>query len=103
MGFLFGEFSFENDDRLQTVYSHFESNLKNILSAAAEKDCHVLLSTIAVNLLDCPPFISDDGGHAEASYGKGLAHQGRGDVQGHWLLSKKLAIWMDFGCERIAS
>ncbi len=82
MDFYLENSVFENDDRLQTVYSHFESNLNNILSAAAEKDCQVLLSTVAVNLSDCPPFISDDGGHAEASYRKGLVHQGRGDVQG---------------------
>jgi tetratricopeptide (TPR) repeat protein len=82
MDFYLENAVFEDDDRLQTVYRHFERNLSDMLSAAAIEDCQVLLSTVAVNLLDCPPFISGDDGDAKASYQKGIALQGRGDVEG---------------------
>jgi tetratricopeptide (TPR) repeat protein len=64
---------FEDDKRLQTVYRHFDRNLSDIISAAADKDCPVVLSTVGVNLLDCPPFVSRKSEHANASYQTGLA------------------------------
>ena len=82
MDFYLENAVFRDDDRLQTVYQHFERNLNDILSAATDQDCRVLLSTVAVNLLDCPPFISRDDGHANASYQKGIAQRGLGDVEG---------------------
>jgi tetratricopeptide (TPR) repeat protein len=47
--------------RLRRVYAHFESNLGEILDTAADAGVPVLLSTVAVNLKDCPPFASLQG------------------------------------------
>lgn len=82
MDFYLQNAVFEGDGRLQTVYWHFERNLSDMLSTAANENCQVLLSTVAVNLLDCPPFISRDDGDANASYQNGIAQQERGDVEG---------------------
>jgi tetratricopeptide (TPR) repeat protein len=45
-----------NDPRKQAVYRNFERNLRDILRAGLDAGTHVLLSTVAVNLKDCPPF-----------------------------------------------
>lgn len=42
----------------QTVYRSFERNLEDILRAGVKSGAHVLLSTVAVNLKDSPPFAS---------------------------------------------
>jgi len=47
-----------DDPRMRTVYHHFERNLKDILSIARKSGAGVVLSTVAVNLEDCPPFAS---------------------------------------------
>jgi tetratricopeptide (TPR) repeat protein len=46
------------DPRLQKVYAHFESNLRDILRLGGKAGAKILLSTVAVNLKDCPPFAS---------------------------------------------
>jgi tetratricopeptide (TPR) repeat protein len=43
--------------RLRT-YANFESNLRDILRAGRRAGVPVILSTVAVNLKDCPPFAS---------------------------------------------
>ena len=63
---------YEDDERLQSVYKHFDRNLGDLISAAADKDCPVILSTVAVNLLDSPPFVSRKSEHANAQYQLGL-------------------------------
>ncbi len=45
-----------NDPRRQRVYNNFERNLEGILSAGLASGAKVVLSTVAVNLKDCPPF-----------------------------------------------
>jgi Flp pilus assembly protein TadD len=47
-----------NDARKQVVYRNFERNLRDILQAGLDSGAHILLSTVAVNLKDCPPFAS---------------------------------------------
>ena len=47
-----------DDPELQRVYSHFESNLDDIIAAAESSGAKVLVSTVAVNLKDSAPFIS---------------------------------------------
>ncbi len=47
-----------DDPRLQDVYEHYDANLRDILDAAGKEDCPVIVSTVAVNLLDNPPFAS---------------------------------------------
>src|SRR5262249_37579086 len=47
-----------DDPRKETVYRHFQRNLDDILEAGANSGAHVILSTVAVNLKDCPPFAS---------------------------------------------
>lgn len=46
------------DSRLPKVYQHFRDNLDDIVRAGNEADVRVIVSTVAVNLRDCPPFAS---------------------------------------------
>lgn len=46
------------DSRRATVYQNFESNLRDILSAGTKSGTKIVLSTVSVNLRDCPPFAS---------------------------------------------
>jgi tetratricopeptide (TPR) repeat protein len=52
---------------LQGTYKNFESNLREIVNTARDSGAHVLLSTVATNLKDCPPFAS--------AHRKGLSSQ----------------------------
>ena len=45
-----------DDPHKQVVYRNFEKNLRDILQAGLDSGAHVLLSSVAVNLKDCPPF-----------------------------------------------
>ena len=45
-----------DDVRRRAVYRNFEQNLRDILRAGLDSGAHILLSTVAVNLKDCPPF-----------------------------------------------
>jgi tetratricopeptide (TPR) repeat protein len=44
------------DPHKQTVYRNFERNLDEILKAGQSSGAKMILSTVAVNLKDCPPF-----------------------------------------------
>jgi tetratricopeptide (TPR) repeat protein len=46
------------DPRKEVVYQNFRRNLDDILRAGVSSGAKILLSTIAVNLKDCPPFAS---------------------------------------------
>ena len=46
------------DPRKQKVYQYFQRNLEDILAAARGAAAQVVLSTVAANLRDCPPFAS---------------------------------------------
>jgi len=52
------------DPRKAEVYHYFRENLESVLGAARKSGAKVVLSTVAVNLKDCPPFASE---HARAS------------------------------------
>ncbi len=54
------------DPRKAGVYRYFRENLESVLAAARKGGAKVVLSTIAVNLKDCPPFASE---HARPSEG----------------------------------
>jgi tetratricopeptide (TPR) repeat protein len=45
-----------DDRRLQRVYDHFRRNLADILQSARQKGVPVVVSTLATNLKDSPPF-----------------------------------------------
>ena len=47
-----------NDPRKETVYRNFEANLGDIVEAGVNSGAKVILSTLSVNLKDCPPFAS---------------------------------------------
>ena len=47
-----------NDPRKLSVYRNFEGNLRDIVSAGVNSGAKVILSTVSVNLKDCPPFAS---------------------------------------------
>jgi len=44
------------DPHKQKVYQNFKSNLEGILDAGKNSGAKIILSTMAVNLKDCPPF-----------------------------------------------
>jgi tetratricopeptide (TPR) repeat protein len=46
------------DSRKDTVYHNFDGNLCDIVSAGVNSGARVILSTMSVNLRDCPPFAS---------------------------------------------
>ncbi len=47
-----------DDPRRQTVYHNFQHNLTDIVKSGLHSGADILLSTVAVNLKDCPPFAS---------------------------------------------
>jgi len=47
-----------DDPRLERVYDQFAQNLRDICAVAWDTDARVILSTVAVNLRDNPPFAS---------------------------------------------
>lgn len=47
-----------DDPRMAKVYSHFERNLREIVALGRQSGARVLVSTVASNLKDCPPFAS---------------------------------------------
>lgn len=47
-----------DDPRLEAVYSHLAANLDDVVDAAEGAGARVFLSTVAVNLVDEPPFAS---------------------------------------------
>ena len=72
----------------KTAYHHFQHNLRDILKAGLDSGAKVVLSTVAVNLRDCPPFASaaDPGvpqGRHEA-FEQLCAEGDRAEEQGLW-------------------
>ena len=47
-----------DDPRMDSVYSHYEDNLKSIIKTLRDKGMHVLLSSVPVNLRHSAPFLS---------------------------------------------
>ena len=47
-----------DDPRLAAVYAHLRENLRDVVAAGTGAGADVALSTVAVNLLDSPPFAS---------------------------------------------
>jgi tetratricopeptide (TPR) repeat protein len=47
-----------DDPRMGLVYHHFSQNFANIVTAGEHCGAGIVLSTVAVNLRDCPPFAS---------------------------------------------
>jgi tetratricopeptide (TPR) repeat protein len=77
-----------DDPHKQTVYRNFERNLDDILKRGLASGAKIVLSTVAVNLKDCPPFGTVSGADLPASerakYEK-LREEGEAaDVQGHF-------------------
>ena len=71
-----------DDPRLAKVYQHFETNLRDIIETGSRAGAKIVLSTVASNLKDCPPFASV---HAprfsktndwDAAYREGIERQG---------------------------
>jgi tetratricopeptide (TPR) repeat protein len=74
--------------RKEAVYRNFRQNLRDILRAGLDSGARVVLSTVAVNLKDSPPFASfsstnlpaTDRSRYEALFADGLA----GETRGAW-------------------
>jgi tetratricopeptide (TPR) repeat protein len=50
-----------DDPRMESVYSHYENNLTDIIETLRSKGIHVLLSSVPVNLRHSAPFLSVHG------------------------------------------
>lgn len=61
---------------LNVMADQFARNLTRIIRVARRHDAQVILSSVAVNLADCPPFGRDDAAHAEFERAQALMHQG---------------------------
>jgi tetratricopeptide (TPR) repeat protein len=69
----------------ETVYRNFQANLDHILQAGGRSDSRIILSTVAVNLKDCPPFASvtntnlpaEDRARFEQLFRQGVALEGQ--------------------------
>lgn len=79
---MFRELHFEQDDpRLTGTYRSFEKNLERIISILKQEGVRVVVSTIAVNLSDCPPFGQKSARAAELyRRGERLAAEGDTDA-----------------------
>jgi len=77
-----------DDPRRQVVYQSFARNLQDILDLGVNSGAKVLLSTVAVNLKDCPPFASELGGEVPqatgAAYDKLCAQASAAEAQGNF-------------------
>jgi tetratricopeptide (TPR) repeat protein len=47
-----------DDPRMAKVYAHFETNLREIIEIGSGSGAKIILSTVASNLKNCPPFAS---------------------------------------------
>ncbi len=68
-----------DDPRLARTYANFGANLDEILDAAGATGAKVLLSTVAVNLRDCAPFLSRHGPLTPAQQAEWESANARGD------------------------
>lgn len=70
----------------ETVYRNFHANLNDILRAGVNAGASIILSTVAVNLKDCPPFASvsntnlpaQDRARFERLFRQGVSLEGQG-------------------------
>lgn len=69
----------QDDRRLANVYRSFEKNLADIIRTGRDSGAGVVVSTVAVNLKDCPPFAGRD---AESEYSLGRRLLAQGDMAG---------------------
>jgi Flp pilus assembly protein TadD len=87
---------------LGIVYKHFRRNLLDICRLAEQRGIRVILSTVPVNLKDCPPFASLHGADLgaaelnkwESHYGRGVELQENGDIE-NALIQFRLAEQVD--------
>jgi hypothetical protein len=76
-----------DDPRREVVYHHFSRNLRDIVQTGLNSGAKILLSTVAVNLKDCPPFASlansnlppADRAQFNQFFGDGVQAQTQGD------------------------
>jgi tetratricopeptide (TPR) repeat protein len=73
------------DRKRERVYGNFEQNLRDILKAGQNCGANIILSTMSVNLRDCPPFASMANSNGPAAqrfqdeYAAGLGYEKLGD------------------------
>jgi tetratricopeptide (TPR) repeat protein len=56
-----------HDSRRETVCQNFQRNLTDIVETGEKSGARIILSTVGVNLKDCPPFASDANTNASAA------------------------------------
>ena len=77
-----------DDPRMAKVYAHFRANLKDIVRSGQAAGAKVILSSVAVNLRDCPPFASQPvppGDAArQAAFGQAMEQGEAEENRGAW-------------------
>jgi tetratricopeptide (TPR) repeat protein len=58
MGMFLNQQVQADDPRMETVYHHFQQNLSDIIRVGLHSGAGIVVSTVAVNLMDCAPFAS---------------------------------------------
>lgn len=90
-----------DDPRMERVYEHFRRNLEDIIATGRRAGVGLVISTVAVNLRDCPPFASqhrpdlgaDDVVRWNELYQRGSAAQAGGAyvaASGHFAAASRL-------------
>ncbi|MDB6020708.1 MAG: hypothetical protein JWQ04_565 [Pedosphaera sp.] len=88
-----------DDRRREIVYANFQRNLKDIVRAGLDSGAGLLLSTVAVNLRDCPPFASldatnlsaADAGNFQQAFAAAASAESQGNFAGATLLLAQAA------------
>jgi tetratricopeptide (TPR) repeat protein len=82
-----------DDPRRRVIYHSFARNLEQILESGLSSEVKVLLSTVAVNLKDCPPFASGAANplsEADRKRQEDLIAQGAtAETEGKWAEAKQ--------------
>ncbi|HWF19499.1 MAG TPA: tetratricopeptide repeat protein, partial [Verrucomicrobiae bacterium] len=77
-----------DDRRRETVHRNFEKNLRDIVRTGLGSGAKILLSTVAVNLKDCPPFASQTlASFTAANYEQAMANANAAEAQGNFALA----------------
>lgn len=81
-----------DDSRLQSVYSHFETNLIDTIGLLRSKGIHVLLATVPVNLRDQAPFASTQNrplqSHDQLEWQAAIQRGAKAQVESDWQLAE---------------
>ncbi len=88
-----------DDPRLPKVYANFRANLSDVVNLGVRSGAKVIVSTVAVNLRDCPPFASQHRRALNASerikWNERWANATSNEISGAWSVARTNFIEAD--------